>query len=389
MCRTRKPRRRRTMSFITYKQADSRWGKKNYNGSSTMAAAGCGPTSVAMLAYAVDGKTTPIDTMKYMQQHHYAIYGNGTAWGGIPACMKAFGLKDVRNVEKMEDVWKYMAKGYCGVFLFKAGSKGGICWTTSGHYIAVTDYKVKNGKHYLYTRDSGGRNHTGWYCYETQMRGLIPQIWLGRVPTADEKAKPKKTYLKLIDVSDHQGRITWKKVTPNYVIIRAGYGAGNTDKRFIRNIEKAIKRGKKIGIYWFSYAYSKDMAKKEAQYCLKLLEPYKEHITLGVYFDFEYDSRRYALNHVKTCGKSLITAMTKAFMVEVKKGGYMAGFYYNYDYKKNYYDMDQLKDYLHWYALYSDEIPECDIQQTGSNGTVPGIPGKVDMNRIINMPKAA
>lgn len=53
------------MGYITYKQADSRWDSKNYNGSSNMAAAGCGPTACAMLAYAVDGKTTPIPTRKY------------------------------------------------------------------------------------------------------------------------------------------------------------------------------------------------------------------------------------------------------------------------------------------------------------------------------------
>ena len=152
-----------------------------------MATAGCGPTSVAMLAYAVDGKTTPWDVARYMQKHGYAIRNNGTAWSGIPAAMKAFGLSDVRNVAKMSDVFAYMAKGYCAEFLFSAGSKGGITWTSSGHYIAVTDYKVQNGKHYFYTRDSGGRNHTGWYCYETQMRGLIPQVWVG---FAKAKAQP-------------------------------------------------------------------------------------------------------------------------------------------------------------------------------------------------------
>ena len=169
------------MSYITYKQADSRWGSKNYNGSSSMATAGCGPTSVAMLAYAVDGKTTPLDTMKFMQKNGYAIRNNGTAWAGIPACMKAFGLQDVKEVVKMADVWSYLSKGYCADFLFGRGSRGGITWTSSGHYVAVTDYKVKDNKHYLYTRDSGGRNHTGWYCYETQMKGLIPKIWVGKV----------------------------------------------------------------------------------------------------------------------------------------------------------------------------------------------------------------
>lgn len=182
------------MSFITYKQYDSRWGPRNYNGSSSMATAGCGPTSCAMIAYGVDGITTPIDTMRYMQSHGYAIRNNGTAWNGIPSCLKAFGVRDVKQVDKMADVWALMKKGYVGVFLFSHGSRGGVCWTTGGHYVAVTDYKVKDGKHYLYTRDSGGRNHTGWYCYETQMKGLIPKIWLGYVEPPKPPTKPTKKY---------------------------------------------------------------------------------------------------------------------------------------------------------------------------------------------------
>lgn len=178
------------MGFITYKQADSRWGRKNYNGSSTMATAGCGPTACAMIAYGINGKTTPLDTMKYMQNHGYAIRNNGTAWNGIPSCLKAYGLQNVQDVPNMTKCWELMSKGYVGVFLFRGGSRGGITWTTSGHYIAVTDYKVQNGKHYIYTRDSGGRNHTGWYCYETQMRGLIPRIWLGSLPKANPTPKP-------------------------------------------------------------------------------------------------------------------------------------------------------------------------------------------------------
>lgn len=181
------------MAFITYKQADSRWGKKNYNGSSSMATAGCGPTSCAMIAYAVDGKTTPLDTMKYMQKHGYAVRNQGTKWAGIPACLKAFGVKDVQNVPNMAKCWELMKKGYVGIFLFRKGKRNGVTWTSSGHYIAVTDYKYQNGKHYVYTRDSGGRNHTGWYAYETTMKGLIPEIWLGSVKKEPIK-KPTGKY---------------------------------------------------------------------------------------------------------------------------------------------------------------------------------------------------
>jgi hypothetical protein len=182
------------MAFITYKQADSRWGKKNYNGSSSMATAGCGPTSCAMIAYAVDGKTTPLDTMKYMQKHGYAVRNQGTKWAGIPACLKAFGVKDVQNVPNMAKCWELMKKGYVGIFLFRKGKRNGVTWTSSGHYIAVTDYKYQNGKHYVYTRDSGGRNHTGWYAYETTMKGLIPEIWLGKVIPLQPVKKPTGKY---------------------------------------------------------------------------------------------------------------------------------------------------------------------------------------------------
>ena len=183
------------MGYITYKQYDSRWGNKNYNGSSNMATAGCGPTAVAMLAYAVDGKTTPIQTMKFMQKNGYAIYNNGTAWSGIPACMKAFGLQDVKKINvgtSMKEVWKYLKEGYCAVFLFSVGSRGGVCWTTAGHYVAVTNYRYSDSQHMLYTRDSGGRDHTGWYSYEKHMKGLIPQVWVGKVPEIKPQRKRTK-----------------------------------------------------------------------------------------------------------------------------------------------------------------------------------------------------
>lgn len=369
------------MSYITYKQYDSRWGKKNYNGSSSMATAGCGPTSVAMLAYAVDGKTNPWDVAKFMQKNGYAIRNNGTAWAGIPAAMKHFGLKDVKNVSAMADVFSYLAKGYCAVFLFRGGSRGGITWTTAGHYVAVTGYKHKNGKHYLYTRDSGGRNHTGWYCYETQMRGLIPQIWVGKVGDA----KPVNVVPKCIDVSEHQGKIDWKKVSASgidHVVIRAGYGKNNIDARWRENITGAIKAGiKHIGAYWFSYAYNNDMSKNEAVYLCKAVDPYKENIDMPLFFDFEYDSANYCKKHNVTVTRNLVTSMHKVFCEEVKKRGFKAGYYYNYDYKRNYIDIASLP-YYEWYALYdtSDKQANVYLQQYSSKAKIDGIKGNVDIN---------
>lgn len=181
--------------YKTFSQSDSRWGKNNYDGSS-MSNSGCGPTACADLIYAVNQKITPWVVAKWMKSKGYAVRGQGTAWSGIPAALKHYGMKDVKNVAKMSDIFNYIAKGYCAVFLMRSGSRGGCVWTTSGHFIAVTGYQHKNGKHYFYTRDPGWRNHTGWYCYEDKMKGLIPQVWVCKadVTPAPTPKKPTGKY---------------------------------------------------------------------------------------------------------------------------------------------------------------------------------------------------
>lgn len=187
--------------------------------------------------------------------------------------------------------------------------------------------------------------------------------------------------MKMIDVSEFQGKIDYNKVKKDGVegvIIRAGYGKGNVDGYFTRNITGAIKAKLHVGIYWFSYAYSEEMAKREARFCNDIIEPYRNEIDLPVFFDWEYDSMNYAKKNGVSPDKNLITAMTKAFCDEIKALRWDAGFYTNWDYAKNYYDMDALKDYKLWFADYEDEYKDCYIQQTSSTGVVKGIDGNVD-----------
>ena len=177
-----------------YKQYDSRWSRKNYNGSSSIGTAACGPFSVANII--VDHKPiNPMDVVKFMQKNGYAIRNNGTAWSGIPAAMKHFGMTDVKAVNvssSMAKVWEYMGKGYDAVFLFRGGSRGGVCWTLQGHYVGMVDYRYKNNKHYLKAKDSGGRDNDGWFAYETTMKGLIPQVWVGKFDGSKPVPKPQR-----------------------------------------------------------------------------------------------------------------------------------------------------------------------------------------------------
>ena len=194
--------------------------------------------------------------------------------------------------------------------------------------------------------------------------------------------------MKVIDVSYHNGNIDFNKVRQDGVegvIIRVGYGKGNTDLKFKEYIQQSIKTGLHIGIYYFSYAYTVQMAVTEALYCMKLIEPFRQYIDLPVFFDWEYDSMKYAQKHGVNPGKELITEMTSAFCQAIYNARYMPGYYLNKDYAKNYVDESKLRSYKRWFARYTD-VPQndCYLWQYSSKGTVKGISGNVDMD-ILNV----
>lgn len=98
-----------------------------------------------------------------------------------------------------------------------------------------------------------------------------------------------------IDVSEFQGTLDWSKIKAagiRFAIIRGGYGRYAVDGQFENNIRGAIENGIPVGVYWFSYALCAEGAREEARKCLSLLTPYR--IQLPVFYDFEYDTVRYA-----------------------------------------------------------------------------------------------
>lgn len=189
------------------------------------------------------------------------------------------------------------------------------------------------------------------------------------------------------DLSQWNPVTDWSQVKKNlgFVILRAGYGLNTVDKTFVSKIEGAIAAGLNIGIYWFSYALTPQNAKAEAQFCKKTIAPYKKYINMPIYFDFEYDSMDYAHRNGVYPTRQSVTDMCKAFCVEIEKE-YPAGVYSNLDYYNRWIDKSQLTKFSHWYANWG--IRECpagyDIWQYSSDGTVPGISGRVDMNELIN-----
>lgn len=189
-----------------------------------------------------------------------------------------------------------------------------------------------------------------------------------------------------IDVSQWQGTIDWNAVKASgieFAMIRAGFGNNNIDKQFARNIAECNRVGIPCGVYWFSYAYTVEMAIREAMQVLAAIKPYV--VEYPVCFDFEYDSVRYAGTKGVTMNKKLATDMVKAFCKTIEDAGYYAMNYSNLDYANNMFDMEALKNYDLWYARY---IATCDrrtgIWQYSNQGSVPGITGNVDMDYANN-----
>lgn len=189
---------------------------------------------------------------------------------------------------------------------------------------------------------------------------------------------------KIIDISFYQGAPDFEKVKTavDGVIIRAGYGRNNIDTQFVRNISECNRLGIPCGVYWFSYAYTEEMARQEARYCLDAIKPYS--VELPVCFDFEYDSVVYAKKQGITVTKELATKLVHAFCGEIERSGRRTLNYTNRDFLSRYYDESTLK-YGLWLAEWPKTPPEagaappmaCVMWQWGTSN-VAGISGAVD-----------
>ena len=147
-----------------------------------------------------------------------------------------------------------------------------------------------------------------------------------------------------IDVSKYQGRISeenWKRLKEKYGVefafIRAGYrgygrnGTLNADTCYKSNITNAYNAGVAVGIYYFSQAISVEEADAEADHCIKLIEPYKDMISLPVIIDYEYSGDASTAGRLKNARISADghTAIVNTFCDTIEEEGYSSGVYAN------------------------------------------------------------
>lgn len=200
-----------------------------------------------------------------------------------------------------------------------------------------------------------------------------------------------------IDVSNHNGDVDWAKVKAagvEFAIIRIGcrgYGSGGTlleDTKYKEYFEGARKQGLAIGVYFYSQALNTKEAKAEAEFVMKRIEPYRDDITLPVYYDYEFanvsSGRLDSAWRNGTINKNMMTDNAIAFCTVAEDNGYRAGIYaseyFFYD-NLNYKELQE--KYSIWLAHYTDNTDykgDFDLWQFSAKGTVSGISGYVDSN---------
>lgn len=178
---------------------------------------------------------------------------------------------------------------------------------------------------------------------------------------------------KVIDVSEHQGVINWETVKNNVdgVILRCGYGddiISQDDVQWQRNIQECERLGIPRGAYLYSYADTDAHAQSELKHLLRLLKGHT--FQLPIYLDCEQNGTQW---YAPTACRIVCEGL--------KAAGYTPGVYANLNWWNNY--LTGVTAYTRWVAQYNshcDYAGSYDIWQYSSNGSVPGIAGRVDMN---------
>lgn len=390
-----------------FKQYSGPWASLPFPGGGTnVKGAGCGLCSVTHILIEDDRykNYTPTDVRPYMVK--WAVRNAGLIHEGIPDTLRHYGMENIKEFgcnASMNDIFTELNKGSrIGVILFyKCNSRGktiasigpdGTCWTGGGHFIGFTDYKVKDGKHWFYMKDSGSRNHDGWYSYENSMKGCVWKVWTCKNPQGkksekpSEKTEPKET--KVIDVSYVQSSIDWAKVKASGVdgaMIRCGYrgyGSGKLaeDSCFAKHVKGAVKAGLKVGVYFFTEAINAKEGKEEAQYAIKLIK--REGLKLS--YPIAVDTEEIKASGVRANNISVAarTAAIQAFCEEVKINGYEPMIYASTNWLENNLSMSKLP-YKVWVAQYNSKVTykgSYVMWQYTSIGHVDGISGVVDLN---------
>ena len=197
------------------------------------------------------------------------------------------------------------------------------------------------------------------------------------IQETEENVQGSEETMKGIDISKWQGDIDLKTLKAknklDFVIIRAGY-AQTVDPKAKRNMDLCELLGIPYGVYWYSYATSKESALKEAQACEKAISGRK--LLFPIFYDIEDKSL--------PTGSKLRDIVTM-FCSYFEGRGYYAGVYASKAWfedknRLNHADIDKFDK---WVAQWADKCTYSKpfgMWQYSSTGRLTGYSDVLDLN---------
>lgn len=394
-------------STVNYKQHDKRWGSKMYSNhgdrKQTMANSGCGPTATAnVIAMLVDKNVTPWDLAQLAMKWGDRTKNSGTATSFFKHIQKYYKFKKVVGTGSLDAVKACLDAG--GYVVCRMGPG---YWTSGGHYITAWAYDDK----YIYCNDPSSptskraerkkqkltdfvKQRKDFWCIYPEREGqetAVPFDGAGdgdttgdtsSIGSSSTPAAPTRG-AEIVDISKYQPTVDYDKLiaATALIILRAGYrGTGGDvkmDQKFIKHADALTARGVRFGVYFYSIANTEEKAREEAQAFIQ--------------YASKYDPLFYALDAEKAEIKHEAIA---AFAVELRKlGAKRIGCYVAHNHYKEY-DYGNLRGLFDftWIPRYGSNTGtiegakrpsfRCDLWQYTSKGSIDGIKGKVDKNKI-------
>ena len=159
-----------------------------------------------------------------------------------------------------------------------------------------------------------------------------------------------------IDVSTFQKDVDWNKVKAagiDFAMIKATQGRSEatpslylfTDSKFKKNIVAAHSKMIRCGVYHYLTATTVEDAKKEAEYFLNTIAPYKLYITMYAAVDVE--------SKYLPTDKTLLTQIVNTFCEAVQNAGYEPIVYTNPSFLS--YRLNNIQKWKLWLALWRDK----------------------------------
>ena len=193
-----------------------------------------------------------------------------------------------------------------------------------------------------------------------------------------------------IDVSSHQGLIDWKTVKNSglvdAVILRLGYGIKWVDSYFLYNVNELTKYNIPFTVYLFSYAENGSEALLEAQNLINTIRNNNINISksMSIYYDLEDWHIESTGENSYSISKDSYRDIINTFISTIEdnlgiRTRVYASLYYIYDRFPS-----DVQSYVTWIAQWNNT--GCtykngyEIWQYSSNGRIPGINTKVDLD---------